>query len=124
MQYLFKRTDGRYDSIMRFAFIYTELFEKTAADLLTEPIMEGVENTLCINPRAGDVIRDTNGVRKLRVALPGRGKRGSARLTYLYIEVEGTVYFLLAYAKNTRGNVTAAQKKLLAAWATRLKEEG
>ncbi len=108
---------------MRFAFIYTELFEKTAADLLTDPIMEGVENTLCINPRAGDVIRDTNGVRKLRVALPGRGKCGSARVTYLYIEVGGTVYFLLAYAKTTQGNVTSAQKKLLAAWATRLKEE-
>ncbi len=108
---------------MRFEFIYTELFEKTAADLLTEPIMEGIENTLCINPRARDVIRDTNGVRKLRVALPGRGKRGSAHVTYLYVEVGGTIYFLLAYAKNRQGNVTAAQVKLLAAWAAQLKEE-
>lgn len=123
MHCLFKRTDGRYDSTMRFEFIYTELFEKTAADLLTDLIMEGVENTLCINPRAGDVIRDTNGMRKLRVALRGRGKRGSVRVTYLYVEVGGTIYFLLAYAKNRQENVTAAQIKLLAAWATQLKEE-
>jgi hypothetical protein len=46
---------------MRFAFIYTELFEKSAADLLTDSIMESVESVLCVNPRAGDVIRDTNG---------------------------------------------------------------
>jgi len=108
---------------MRFEFIYTELFEKTAADLLTDPIMESVENDLCVNPRAGDVIRGTNGVRKIRVALPGRGKRGAARVTYLYVEVGGTIYFLLAYAKNTQGNITAAQTTLLAAWAIRLKKE-
>ncbi len=89
MRHLFKRTDGWYDFTMRSEFIYTELFEKTAAGLLTDPIMEDVENTLCINPRAGDVMRNTNGVRKLRVALPGRGKRGSARVTYLYVEVGG-----------------------------------
>jgi hypothetical protein len=108
---------------MRYAFVYTELFEKTAAGLLTDTIMEEVENALCIDPRAGDVMRETDGVRKLRVALLGRGKRGSARVTYLYIEVAGTIYFLLAYAKNMQGNVTAAQTKLLAAWAERLKEE-
>ena len=107
---------------MRYEFIYTELFEKTAAGMLTDDIMEGVENTLCSDPRAGDVIRGTNGVRKLRVALPGRGKSGGARMTYLYVEVAGMIYFLLVYAKNAQGNTTAAQTKLLAAWATRLKE--
>jgi len=108
---------------MRYEFIYTELFEKTTAGLLTDDVMEGVENILCLDPRAGDVMRETHGVRKLRVALPGRGKRGSARVTYLYIEIAGTIYFLIAYAKNAQGNVTAAQTKLLAAWAARLKEE-
>ncbi len=63
------------------------------------------------------------GVRKLRVALPGRGKSGSLRLTYLYVEIKGRIYFLLAYPKNAQENLTPAQMKLLAARVERLKGE-
>ncbi len=42
------------------------------------------------------------------------GKRGGARITYLYVEVKDRIYFILAYAKNVRGNTTPAEIKMLA----------
>jgi len=49
----------------------------------------------------------------MRVALPSRGKRGSARVAYLYVELRGRIYFLLAYAKSEQVDLSAADKKVL-----------
>ena len=62
----------------------------------------------------------TGGIRKLRVALPGRGKRGSTRVAYLFLEVRDRVYFLLAYAKAEQVNLSAADKKVLRMLVTEL----
>jgi hypothetical protein len=50
------------------------------------PELERVELVAFVaaNPKAGNVMRDTGGVRKLRWRLPGRGKRGGARAIYYY----------------------------------------
>ena len=37
---------------------------------------------LGVNPESGDIIPETEGVRKLRWAVPGRGKRGGIRVIY------------------------------------------
>jgi hypothetical protein len=103
-------------------FVYTPLFETAARGLLDDETMRQVEITLLGEPRAGAVVTSTGGVRKLRVALPGRGKRGGARLVYLYLEARGRVYFLLAYAKNERVDLTPAHKKALRALAKQLEE--
>lgn len=34
-------------------------------------------------------------------------------MAYLYVEVRGRIYFLLAYAKGDQVNLTAAEKKVL-----------
>ena len=72
------------------------------------------------DPRAGATDAGTGGIRKLRVALPSRGKRGSTRVAYLYLEVRGRVYFLLAYAKAERVDLSAADKKVLRTLVTEL----
>ena len=41
---------------------------------------------LAENPLAGDEIPGTGGVRKLRFAPSGRGKRGGARVIYYYLD--------------------------------------
>lgn len=108
---------------MKLQFVYLPTFERTMGGLLTDTAMQVVENELLTDPRRGDVILDTNGVRKMRVALPGRGKRGGGRITYLYVETKDRVYFILAYAKNVKGNTTPAEIKTLASLARVLKGE-
>jgi len=94
-------------------FIYTPLFERSARGLFDDECMRHAELELLADPRAGAMVAGTGGIRKLRVALPGRGKRGSARVAYLYVEIRGRVYFLLAYAKAEQLDLSPADKKAL-----------
>lgn len=94
-------------------FVYTPWFEASANGLLDDEGMRAIEAGLVAHPRAGDVVAGTGGVRKLRVALPYRGKRGGGRVLYLYIEPHRTVYFLLAYGKNRQLDLSATQRSAL-----------
>jgi hypothetical protein len=46
--------------------------------------------------------------------LPGRGKRGGARIIYYWWTRASRVYLVLAYPKNVQDNLTPAQAKRLA----------
>ena len=48
----------------------------------TDDELRGLQRFLLVTPTASDVIRGTRGLRKLRWAAPGRGKRGGARVIY------------------------------------------
>jgi len=65
---------------------------------------------LAHNPRAGDVIPGTGGVRKLRWAMEGRGKRGGARVVYYFHNEAMPIFALTAYAKNDRADLTQADR--------------
>jgi hypothetical protein len=93
--------------------IYTPGFTRSAAGWLDEDAVRELENRLVADPHVGPVIPGTNGARKMRFALPGRGKSGSARVVYVYIEVRGRIYCLLAYRKNVRENLTPEMKRAL-----------
>ncbi len=54
----------------------TPVFTRKADALLSEQERTNLINLLAWNPLAGDVIPGTGGVRKLRFAGGGRGKRG------------------------------------------------
>lgn len=95
------------------AIIYTPGFARSAADWLDESTVRDMENRLVADPHVGSVIPGTNGARKMRVALPGRGKSGSARVIYVSIEMRGRIYCLLAYRKNVRENLTPEMKRAL-----------
>lgn len=68
---------------------------------------------LAQSPEIGDIIPGTHGLRKLRVPLAGRGKRGGGRVIYYLLNESLPVYLLLAYAKNDRDDLSADQKKQL-----------
>ncbi len=91
----------------------TFIFTTQARDVLTIDEWAVVERTLLDNPDAGDIVAGAGGVRKLRVAFEGRGKRGSARTIYLHIAERSKVYFLLAYSKNVKDSLTAAEKNTI-----------
>ncbi len=107
---------------MNVTFVYLTSFERTAAGILTDQEMQAVEEQLLTNPQAGALVAGTGGVRKLRVALPGQGKRGAARIIYLYVSVRARIYFILAYPKNAKSTLTEGEKRQISAVARYLKE--
>ena len=63
------------------------------------------------NPEAGDVIRGSGGVRKVRWSRPGTGKSSGVRVVYLLRTPQGEVYLLTLFAKSVRGNLPTATLK-------------
>ncbi len=78
---------------------------------------------LSTNPLAGDVILDTGGIRKLRFAASGRGKRGGARIIYYYLDGDMPLYALLAYPKNAKVDLSPDEKRGVTAFVNAIKAE-
>jgi len=95
--------------------IFVELPSFNQHGLFDDESLQVIQTQLLINPEAGDVMPGSGGLRKLRVALPGRGKRGGARMIYYWQSARGTCYLIYAYAKNRQENLTPAQIRMLSA---------
>ena len=65
---------------------------------------------LAAHPTAGDLMPGTGGLRKLRWALQGRGKRGGARVIYFVQSERFPLFLLTAYAKNERADLSPADR--------------
>ena len=65
------------------------------------------------NPESGDLIPETGGVRKLRWALPGKGKRGGARIIYYFHSERLPVFMLTAYGKNEKANLSKEERNAM-----------
>lgn len=101
-------------SLPLFTFIESRVFSATAtAAGITGPVMDALQERLLDNPEAGVTVAGTGGARKIRVALPGRGKRGGSRVIYYYAVRPETIHLLLAYPKNVQATLTQAHKKLI-----------
>ena len=58
-------------------FVETKLFTKRLREYLADDEYRALQEALIANPQAGDIIRGSGGVRKLRWNVAGRGKRGA-----------------------------------------------
>ena len=96
-------------------------FKAEATELIGTDGIEALALYLIDHPDAGDVIPGSGGVRKLRWAAKGKGKRGGARIIYLYVVVAGRVYLIRCYAKNVKADLSADEKKELRQIAAHLK---
>jgi len=95
-------------------FIELPIFLRCAAELFSDEDMRELQVTLLENPSAGDLIPSSRGLRKLRVPLPGRGKRGGARVIYYHWVSHEQCYLVYAYAKNVATDLTQDQLRRLA----------
>ena len=79
-----------------------------------------LQEALLQNPKAGDVIRGTNGLRKIRIAFDKQGKRGSGRVAYVDFTVHEVVYLITAYSKKEKVNLSKAERNEIARIIVRL----
>ena len=96
-------------------------FKAEATELIGVAGIEGVAVYLTDHPDAGNVIPGAGGARKLRWAAKGKGKRGGARVIYLYVVIAARIYLLRCYAKSVRTDLTADEKRQLRQIGDRLK---
>jgi|SRR5450755_5147265 hypothetical protein len=95
-------------------FIETPIFSKQVIGVLTDEQYGLMQASLVANPNAGDLIKGSGGLRKLRWALAGRGKSGGIRVIYFWRVSESQILMLTMYAKNVQANLTPVQVKQLA----------
>ena len=74
----------------------TPLFTRQTEKLFSDDERRELIDFLAANPLAGDEIPGTGGVRKVRFAASGHGKRGGARVIYYYLDESMPIYALLA----------------------------
>lgn len=63
------------------------------------------------HPELGDVIPGTGGLRKIRMALPGRGSRGGARLIYVWLKETHEIFSSGCTSKAKRKTLRRTRKK-------------
>ena len=94
-------------------FIESAVFTKQLRELLSDESYAEFQQYLSRCPEAGDVIRDTGGLRKVRWSVPGRGKSGGVRVIYYHVSAQGQCRMLLIYRKGIKDDLSAAEKKVL-----------
>jgi hypothetical protein len=72
-----------------------------------------IADAIARDPSAGDLVRGTSGVRKVRIARPGGGKSGGYRILTGYFDEDSPVYLLGVFAKNEKANISKAEAKAL-----------
>jgi hypothetical protein len=81
--------------------------------LATDEEYRALQEVLVKNPAAGDLIPGGGGIRKVRMARPGTGKRGGARVIYYRRQDKGTILMLVAYGKSVKTNLSPAEISML-----------
>ena len=90
-----------------FTFIESAAFERARAVYLDDDEYAELQQFMMENPEAGDVVRESGGVRKLRWKRKGMGKRGGLRVLYFVRYQPNEVWLLTLYAKAKQENVPA-----------------
>jgi mRNA-degrading endonuclease RelE of RelBE toxin-antitoxin system len=106
---------------VRLAFIESRAFSEQLRLLAPDEAYRAFQNELQENPEKGDLVPGACGVRKVRMRVPGRGKRGGARVIYLYLQNHGILYFLTLYTKSAQADLAPDQKKAICAVVEEIK---
>lgn len=93
--------------------IETPIFTKRVLEILSEEEYRLLQIKLMQNPKAGNIIQGNSGIRKIRWAGSGRGKRGGSRILYYWHVEEKLILMLFIFRKNEVDDLTKEQLKIL-----------
>ena len=91
--------------------VETPAYLAAARGVLSDALRADVINMVPGNPRAGVALG--GGVRKARIALPGCGKRGGARVVFLFAGEDIPVFLLTVFAKNEKTDLSVEERTVL-----------
>ena len=104
-------------------FVETPTFTRLINELVTDDVYAAFQKELSENPDKGGPMSGCGGVRKARLALPGRGKSGGARVVYLYLQHRHTIYLIYVFTKGEADNLSAAGKQVVRELAQQIRQE-
>jgi mRNA-degrading endonuclease RelE of RelBE toxin-antitoxin system len=96
-------------------FVESPAFARRREEHLDDEAFRALQAALVDNPEVGDRVPGTRGLRKVRWAGSGRGKRGGVRVIYFALTSRSVIFLLLLYAKNEQEDLTPDQARLLRA---------
>ena len=99
------------------------LFTELITGFVDDAAYAEFQKELLRNPKKGNVIPHSGGLRKIRMRLPGRGKSGGARVIYLHLEERVIIVFFYVYTKAQSEDLSPDQLKRLRAAAAVIKQE-
>ncbi len=100
--------------------VETPAYLSAAKGLLSDSERSEVINTLAENPETGVALG--GGIRKMRIARPGRGKSSGARVVFLFSGEDIPVFLLTVFAKNEKAALSSRERTALIATAREMIE--
>jgi mRNA-degrading endonuclease RelE of RelBE toxin-antitoxin system len=114
--------EGRRDCLVE--FVESKVFSKQVRELPAQ-LLANIQSDLVQNPERGDIVKGTHGVRKARVADSGssRGKSGSYRYLYLYLEHVGRIHLLYLFSKGDQADLSPHQTRIIGVLSQQIRRE-
>ena len=107
--------------VRRQTVVETPAFLAAAEGVLSETERGDLVMRVAENPEAG--VSLGGGIRKMRIPLQGRGKRGGARVVFLFSGEDIPVFLLTVFAKNEKAGLKAREQAALVAAAKGMVEQ-
>lgn len=103
---------------------FTRRLHQLAGDGADE-VLRAIQSDLHARPYRGAMVPGLGGVRKARIANPGRGKgkRGGYRYLYLYLDRRQHLHLLILLDKNEQEDASEEQRKQMREWAAQVKKD-
>jgi mRNA-degrading endonuclease RelE of RelBE toxin-antitoxin system len=94
-------------------FVETHVFTAAIRRHLDDERYRQLQIALMLRPEQGPIIQGSGGLRKVRWATTGGGKRGGLRVIYYWAPRNQAFYMVYAYTKSEQGDLTPAQTRQL-----------
>jgi hypothetical protein len=96
-------------------FVEAPAFSRYRDDYLDDEGIRELQQSLIVNPEAGDLIPGAGGIRKLRWrdSRRGKGRRGGLRVIYYCFLSDEEIWLLTLYDKDEASDLTKEEKDQL-----------
>jgi hypothetical protein len=113
------------DCRMKAVFVESTEFTEWVTTHLPDEAYSELQQELMDQPDQGDVMPGCGGLRKIRMPDPkrGKGKRGGARVIYLYVSEAKRFFMLDVYGKDEKDDLSASEKRILSDLTRELKRQ-